>query len=224
MPLTVVSFATYLSAPGTQWRFKDWDAYKYVQALKGNSIKKFARIPVLGTLRHLEQSNANDTLGWFAEMAYAYLAQKQTPAPLVLVPVPNSSCVLNTNSIPRTFFQAQALAMRLVQATVLDCLRWKVAKEKASGGGGGTRNPQLLYDNLALIVPVPKSNIILVDDVSTTGGHLQASRAMLTGQGAQCDLAICAARTVWDQSEEPFSTLEQQVSDWWPMALFFGPR
>jgi hypothetical protein len=51
MPLTVVSFATYLSAPGTQWRFKDWDAYKYVQALKGNQIKKFARIPVLGTLR-----------------------------------------------------------------------------------------------------------------------------------------------------------------------------
>lgn len=222
MPLTVVSFATYLSAPGTQWRFKDWDAYKYVQALKGKPINKFARIPVLGTLRHLEQSNANDSLAWFAEMANAYLWEKQTPGPLVLIPVPNSSCAISTKTIPRTFFQAQALASRLSQTTVLDCLRWKVVKEKASGGGGGTRNPHLLYGNLVLTSTVPESTLILVDDVSTTGGHLQAARAMLMGQGGKCDLAICAARTVWDQSEDPFSTLEQQVSDWWPPPSFSG--
>ena len=221
MPLTVVSFATYLSAPGTQWRFKDWDAYKYVQALKGKPINKFARIPVLGTLRHLEQSNANDSLGWFAEIANAYLLEKQTSGPLVLIPLPNSSCAVSTRTLPRTFFQAQALASRLNQAVVLDCLRWKVVKEKASGGGG-TRNPQLLYGNLALTSKVPESNLILVDDVSTTGGHLQAARAMLLGQGGKCDLAICAARTVWDQSEDPFSTLEQQLNDWCPTPSISG--
>jgi hypothetical protein len=79
-------------------------------------------------------------------MANAYLWVKQIPGPLVLIPLPNSSCALNTNIVPRTFFQAQALASKLNNTTVLDCLRWKVAKESASAGGG-TRHPQELYNN-----------------------------------------------------------------------------
>jgi hypothetical protein len=224
MPLTVASFATYLSAVGTKWRDQDWDSYKFVKAIKGKPFKYSAQIPVLGTSRYLAQTNANDTLGWFAEMANAYLWEKQILGPLVLVPLPNSSCALNTNIIPRTFFQAQALAQKLNSTTVLDCLRWKLAKESASGGGG-TRDPQELYDNLALTAAVPQgTRLIIIDDVRTTGGHLQAARAMMLRQNANCDLAICAGRTVWNQCEEPFSTLEEQILDWWPMPSLLGPR
>lgn len=224
MPLTVVSFATYLSAIGTAWRNQDWDTYKFIKAIKGKPFKYSAHVPVVGTLRYLDMSNANQSLGWFAEMANAFLWEKQTPGPLVLVPLPNSSCALNTNTIPRTFFQAQALAQKLNNTTVLDCLRWKVATESASGGGG-TRNPQELYDNLAVITPIPRdTRLIIIDDVRTSGGHLKAARAMLLAHDGDCDLAICAGRTVQNQNEEPFSTLEEQLPDWWPMPSFFNFR
>lgn len=224
MPLTVVSFATYLTSIETQWRDGDYGAHKFVKAVKGKPFKSAARIPVVGTLRYLDMSTANNSLGWFAEMANAYLWEKQTPGPLVLVPLPNSPCALNTNIIPRTFFQAQALAQRLNSTTVLDCLRWKVAKESASGGGG-TRHPQELYDNLALTAPVPQgTQLIIIDDVRTTGGHLKAARAMLLEQNGYCELAICAGRTVRNQNEEPFSRLEEEIDDWWPMPSFFSFR
>lgn len=224
MPLTVISFATYLSAVGTAWREQDWDTYKFIKAIKAQPFKYSARIPVVGTLRYLAMSNANDSLGWFAEMANAYLWQKQTPGPLVLVPLPNSSCVLGTNNIPRTFFQAQALAQRLNNTTVLDCLRWKEARASASGGGG-SRHPQILYNNLAATTPVPQgTRLIIIDDVRTSGGHLKAARALLLGQNGYCDLAICAGRTVKNQDQEPFSMLEEEIDDWWPMPSFFNFR
>jgi hypothetical protein len=224
MPLTVVSFATYLSAVGTQWRDQDWDTYKFIKAVKGKPFKYSANIPVVGTLRHLGMGNANDSLEWFAEMANAYLWDKQTAGPLVLIPLPNSSCALNTDIVPRTYLQALALGGKLNNTTVLDCLRWKVAKESASGGGG-TRNPQQLYDNLAVTGPLPQgARLVIIDDVRTSGGHLKAARAMLLGRKGHCDLAICAGRTVWNQVEEPFSTLEEQIPDWWPMSSIFSSR
>jgi predicted amidophosphoribosyltransferase len=148
------------------------------------------------------------------------LREKNTHGPVTLIPVPNSSCALTNTIVSRTLSQAQALANNLNHTTVLDCLRWKQPQASASSGGG-TRHPQLLYGNLALTAQVPSSNLILVDDVSTSGGHLQAARAILQSQKGKCDLAICAARTVWDQSEEPFSTSEQQIPDWSPNASLF---
>ncbi|SRR6266700_664788 len=222
MPITVVSFATYLTSIDVKWRDGDYGALKFVKAVKGKSFKSSAYIPVAGTLRYLDMSNANNSLSWFAQMAYAYFWEKQTPSPLVLVPLPNSPCALNTNTIPRTFYQAQALAQVLNNTTVLDCLRWKVAKESASGGSG-SRDPQELYDNLAATTPVPQgTRLVLIDDVRTSGGHLKAARAMLLAHNGQCDLAMCAARTVRTQNEEPFSRLEEQIDDWWPMPSLFS--
>jgi hypothetical protein len=222
MPLTVVSFATYLTSIDNQWRNQDYDAYKFVKAVKAQPFKYSARVPVLGTLYYLDQNNSNDALGWFAQMATAYVREKKTPGPAVLVPLPNSRCTVGNGVLPRTLAQAQALAANLRHTTVLDCLRWKVEKPSASGGGG-TRNPQALYNNLALTAPVPQGpKLIIIDDVRTTGGHLKAARATLLGQHGTCDLAICAGRTVQNQDEEPFSRLEEEIDDWWPMPSFFS--
>jgi hypothetical protein len=222
MPLTVVSFATYLTSIENKWRDADYAAHKFIKAVKGKPFKASAYIPVLGTRRYLDMGTANSSLGWFAEMANAYLWEKQTPGPLVLVPLPNSPCALNTNIIPRTFFQAQALAQRLNNTTVLDCLRWRVAKESASGGGG-TRHPQELYDNLAVTAQVPQNTrLVIIDDVRTTGGHLKAARAVLLAYNGYCDSSICAGRTVHNQDEDPFSRLEEEIDDWWPTPSFFG--
>ena len=57
---------------------------------------------------------------------------------------------------------------------------------------------------------------MLIDDVRTTGAHLLAAAARLTEKGARVPLAVCAARTVWDQDQEPFSTVEEEFEDFEP--------
>lgn len=107
------------------------------------------------------------------------------------------------------------MAERLDDVEVLDCLRFRKVMDSASRGGG-TRNPQTLYNNLVLIEDVLAADVILIDDVRTTGGHLRAARALIIEQGAECDLAICAGRTVWDQDQEPSSLGEDEFPDFIP--------
>jgi hypothetical protein len=214
MPLKVASFSTYLSMPGAEWRQDDYAAYKFVRAVKGRTINRYARVPVNGQRRLLEQANANDAVDWFAEMVAAKI--KRRDSPLILVPVPNSSCVAEKPElIPRTLALAEALARRWANTSVLDCLRWEADLGSASSGHG-TRDPQTLYENFVVTAEIPEATFALVDDVKTTGAHLQAARTVLLRHGATCEWALCAARTVQDQSQDPFSFLAEKLPDWEP--------
>jgi predicted amidophosphoribosyltransferase len=121
--------------------------------------------------------------------------------------------VTNEN-VPRTVRLAGALAAHLETATVSDILRWKEVMIPSSRGG--TRNPQILYENLVLTTRPPTTQVILIDDVRTTGAHLIATAAKLAEAGTPSSLAICAARTVLNQNEAPFSLLEENLPDFLP--------
>ena len=81
-----------------------------------------------------------------------------------------------------------------------DRLRWKTIMTPSSQGG--TRDPQELYDNLVVTKEPPKGSLVLIDDVRTTGAHLLAAAGRLAEKGARVPLAVCAARTVWNQDVE----------------------
>jgi hypothetical protein len=77
MPLTVISFTPYLSGKSGVRRINDeWDAYKFIQALKGNTINGYASVPVLGHRYRLDSSNTERTLKWFGRMASNYILSK----------------------------------------------------------------------------------------------------------------------------------------------------
>ena len=80
---------------------------------------------------------------------------------------------------------------------------------------GGSRDPQTLYDNLVSTCKLAR-NIILVDDVRTTGAHLKAVSAKVRSEGGQCLGALCAGPTVLTQEKEPFSILEEELPDFIP--------
>lgn len=217
MPLNVISFTPYVSLnAGLTLSQHEWNAFKLIQALKGKSFRGFANIPLDGMYIELRQDNAHLAVEWFARMASQYILQRQVLAPLVFVPIPNSSCAVDCRTAPRTVTLAEAVAGKLKPTLVVDCLRWQHPMDSASTGGG-TRSPQRLYDSLVLTDELPEQGTyILIDDMKTTGGHLQACRAMLESQGAECNLAICGGRTVWDHEQRPFTTAEDQIEDWSP--------
>jgi predicted amidophosphoribosyltransferase len=143
-------------------------------------------------------------------------SKQNLDTPIILVPVPNSSCCTQNDDVPRTVALAEAIVAEQTYTSVLDCLRWTREMESASKEGG-TRDPQELYDNLVLTERLPeKGAYLLVDDMKTTGGHLQAARFMLLEQEVECDLAICGGRTVWDHDQNPFSMAEEEIDDWSP--------
>ena len=214
MALRVISFATYLTNVDVAWRGEDYDALKFVKAIKGKPINKYAYVPVGKAKRRLEQGNADDAIGWFGELAMAPTRDSRLPRPLILVPIPNSSCTSTNGKVPRTTRLAKALLVQLGEGEVWDRLRWTTIMIPSSQGG--TRDPQELYENLVVTKDPPKGSLVLIDDVRTTGGHLLAAAARLVEKGGRVPLAVCAARTVWDQDQEPFSMLDERLDDFTP--------
>jgi len=214
MPLKVVSFATYLTNVDVTWRDTDYNALKFVKAIKGLPVNGFARIPVCDVLRRLEHGNSEEAIGWFGELARAYLLGQNLPRPVSFVPIPNSSCAMGNDQVPRTRLLAQAIVNGFEESDVWDGLRWRTVMLPSSQGG--TRNPQVLYDNLVIAQEVPARTLVLVDDVRTTGAHFVAALARVAERGAVCSLALCAARRVDSQEDTSFSVREEEFAEFVP--------
>ena len=124
MPLKVFCCCTYRTS-GRDWTSREWAACWFIKALKNKPINGYARVPLPGgTSAFLDKSTAADAPKWFADMVAARI-KWQRVGPVALVPIPNSGCVLNDGTVPRTLAMSVALADRLGgQAVVADVLRW----------------------------------------------------------------------------------------------------
>jgi hypothetical protein len=220
MPLKVVSLSTYRTSKGTGWSKADYNASRFVKAIKEKPVKGYGYVPVGGgKVLLLDASTAKDAPAMFAQRA-AIVVKWDQVGPVAFVPLPNSSCAVNTDQPPRTRKLADALATHILtgDAIVADILRWDTPLPSAHEAGG-TRDPQLLYPRLRLVGDVPAGRrIVLIDDVLTSGGHLRAAAAFLEAQGATVAGAVCAGRaddglTVTNAFAPRTDTLESFVYD-----------
>jgi hypothetical protein len=223
--LAVVSFASYLTTNIQEWRSDDHNASKFIKAIKGDKLNKYAYVPVLPDQpsRYLDNTNREDAVAWFGEMACDYLLKfhLNPEASVSLVPIPSTEAVVETTfeRFPALRL-ARALADELraakLDAEVADVLRWTEEMPKTRSGGG-TRDPAVLFPRLTLIGKVESSTqYILVDDVCTSGGHLRAAAARLRGAGASALLAVCAGRTSQVAVDEPFKPSLEELDDYDP--------
>ena len=231
MALKVVSLCGYLCNISIPWRKGaggDHDAHDWIQALKGKHFKGYAQVPVCGRLHRLTDENASDAIQWFGEVATAYLAEEKITRPLVIIPVPNSSSLIDSTAKPRTRKLANAIAEHLVNSSgiVLDCLRFRQNQGSASSQGG-PREAARIYKNLVVlrdevaefledVEDGEEYHVLLVDDVTTSGGHLRACAARLKRAGIEVDLVICGGKTVYDQSKGAFDIREEELEEYKP--------
>jgi len=214
MAIKVVTFAAYLTGTVSQMRDPDYAAQKFVKGLKGEPINGYARIRVRRTPRRLNNSNLDQAITWFGQMAADYLLSENESWPIALVPVPNSGSVLNGPE-PRTLRLASAIKDNLKESSVADVFRWR-ERFPSAHQEGGTRNPATLFQNLIVVYEMPSVPIVLVDDVLTSGGHLQACAAWVWRKSGNLPMAICGGRTVDTQQADPFEVKLEEIDEFYP--------
>jgi len=200
MVLWLHTQACYPSYEGTgiEWIKDDYNAYKFIQALKGNQLNGYARLTrPNGYQVKIDASDTDGAYTVFGEWGAQKLANMGLN-PITLVPVPSSDC-LAFDTDEKGKLIAEAIAQHRRNATVALSLCWKEQRPKASKGG--TRNAVALQANLRVRTTPPLNEVVLVDDVVTTGGHLLACANALRAKGYKVERAICAARTVHAQPE-----------------------
>ncbi len=214
--MRVVCFCTYLTDIVSAWRPDDHNAHDFIFAIKGRDFKGYALIPFGGQPQRIDNSNRDRVVEWFGAMAAEYLRTTETEGPISLVPIPGSKCDRQSLGTPRTAALANAISGAFGPgARVCDMLRWKAALASANEQGG-SRDPKFLLANLVRTGPVPSGRLILVDDVLTSGGHLQAAEALIHAAGHQVEVALCAGRADAVQPANPFAIRVEEIAEYRP--------
>lgn len=218
MPLRTVCCYGHLTGPNG-WGDEQNSVNQLVDAIKGEPVKGYGFVSVgAGPKRRIDQSNADDAVEWFGEMAAEFLQLETFTTSPLLIPFPDSKSI-RTTLVSRTRRLADAIARRYA-ATVLDTLRFDRAMP-SSHSEGGSRDPQTIYPRLCLIRSIPFGTpCVLVDDVVTTGGHLRAAATFLRRIGP-VPLAICVASASQIPVDSPFQRITRELEDFSPKSI--GP-
>jgi predicted amidophosphoribosyltransferase len=161
----------------------DYKSTHLVKAVKGLELnpKAYTWVMIDGTNCKIVESNKDRAIKWFANWAAEKIAALGGQ-PKVLIPIPSSKTVVTSPEDFRTFKIAQEIAARVPNATATSLLRF-VEPRPSSREEGGSRDPKILYQNMTLTKTLPPGQIILIDDIMTSGGHLIAASWELDDHG-----------------------------------------
>jgi hypothetical protein len=99
---------------------------------------------------------------------------------------------------------------------VLDGLRWNQKRQKAHEGG--SRKREELLPLLTANQEMNGRNIVLIDEIVTTGGNLLACEDRLIAGGAKVVGAVTCGRSVYDLNDPPYGArtfdLTEQLQDY----------
>jgi hypothetical protein len=218
VPIPVLSYAAYIQGD-CQMRNDDFAGQKFVKAIKGQAINGYAEIPIRGRRYRFDNNAPATARSLWSYWAADKIAELCPTGHCVLAPIPNTSAIVGTPASYGTFALARAAAERVGRlASVHDALRWTTAMPASHAGG--TRRPEILYANLTYLPGGSNEPYILVDDVVTTSGHVQACRAMLESQGKSVIAAVCGAHTVYEQLNDVFNVPTFHAPDFDPRYPF----
>jgi hypothetical protein len=171
-----------------------------VKAVKGMPFDGYVDITVGGRQQRLDSDNPELAVAWAAERLCMHVFRMYRQEALGIVSVPghdHSHQRQNEGGHVHRLGLSLAEALRGLRMTaeVLSLLHWSQPVESARKGG--PRDAAVL-GQLLRVASVPRhQKLIILDDVVTTGGHVEAAYAALVAAGCEvADIAFVVARTV----------------------------
>jgi hypothetical protein len=191
----------YLTATeGLTWRQKDWNARAIIRIVKQEAFRGELRVKIDGQLRTFNDQNGQT----FVPVLCRRLAEelgRTVSGNFSLVPLPNSDAIVGSSAPFRTLEIAQSIAKLIgPRVEVVPALRWSSKKAKAHKEGGG-RNPYRLYEKL-VVLEKPRAQIVLFDDVKTTGSQLIAAYRKLRDANLPPVAACVIGHVTLEQHEQ----------------------
>lgn len=198
---------------GIEWADLEYKAWKLVKAIKGQPVSGYA---LFGQHRVDETPTGRATA---RHLAAGDAVQKLRGAGIVapLVPIPASDHV----EFGATFVGeqlARAITMLAPEFDTRPVLKFDQPMPKSSGGG--TRDPGVIAAALRLDPCNGLNECVLLDDVTTSGGHLRGAARFLENHGITVVGAYCVAQTVWTRPAHLFRIPSAELDstpDWFEL-------
>lgn len=216
--LLVQPFCSYLVSTQCQWRDEDYAAHYYAIMCKGDadklaSIKTTARNLPIGfggtSTKVVKNSEGVARVrrhfgAWAGDMIRAAGFTHPT-----IIPIPNSHVTRDVAQF-RTMEIAQAIAGGFGQeATARSSVRFQLAMAKSHLGG--TRDVDTIARNMLVEPNFKADEIVLVDDILTSGAHLKAAKRVLQAAGMNVERAIVCARRTDHPEPNPFNLTAEDL-------------
>jgi hypothetical protein len=202
--IAVASVLYYLTeVEGVTWRPDDYTTNKMIKAAKDENINGYFDVVLTDkTRRRFDNTNKND----FLSMLLAAMAQrvsKDYPGKYTLVPIPNSDATVANQGVSFRSLELASVFARHAggNATVVPALRWR--RERTASHRGGSRDPQVHFENLAVMQNV-SGPVLLFDDVITTGSQLIGAYRRLAAPNREITKAVVIGRATKEQRERTF--------------------
>jgi hypothetical protein len=195
-----------------------WEAFMFCWAVKSGRFHKNFYIERKSGRLHITRDNFHLVRPTFGAWAARILPAWFSKDPVLLVPVPNKSAVQDAVSYPSLEMAQQAFKGTTYADSIRDALRWSEELVRAHEGGPRKRAELLPFLAVRPVQPeLAAKQIVLIDDLWTTGGSLLACHDKLSAEGANVVGAITCGHTVYDDKEPPFKArsveLTEELSD-----------
>lgn len=198
-----------------------WDSYLFVWAVKTGKYKTPFTITFRnGSKVKIGPANVKRARASFGQFVAATLDVENTPNNVLIIPVPSKDAQPGIKAGYRSLWMlAEAMKGQVHRGKIHDGLRWTKALPKAHEGG---KHHKRAYWKQYLSVRgnVDGRDVVLVDDVLSTGASILAAKEVLEEAGARVLFAIACGKTVYDFNTRPFKRqlvkLEEETYDYQP--------
>lgn len=179
-----------------------WDAYFYVWAVKSGRFKKRFILPYQKNNIAISSDNFEIVRKSFGKFIESVIKTERYDRDSLLVPIPSKDGVVGSSNFRTSLMIQEAVAGTAFEKSPFEGLHWKTQLQQAHLGG--RRNRELLKSHLLAHQDVRDKNVILVDDLLSTGSSFLAAKDILTDAGANVIGAIACGRTIYDTETKPF--------------------